>query len=184
MSMEKDEISNKYVTLTLEKELYALRISLVREILELNEITSIPQTPDYVRGIVNLRGTAVPVIDLRRKFGLPLAQSDLSTRVLIMEVLLGDEPLTVGLIADSVREVIEIDEAQIDPPPKMGCIKNSRLLDGITKHEGRFVLLLNADRIFAEDEVVALHGESREPNLVDATRGKEFAPAEETADVA
>jgi purine-binding chemotaxis protein CheW len=81
------------------------------------------------------------------------------------------------LIADSVREVIEIDEGQIDPPPKMGCISNVRLLDGITKHEGRFVLILNADKIFSENERIALHGESQAPPA-------ENALIAETADAA
>lgn len=168
------EALDKYVTLTLDKEYYALNITSVREILELNDITRIPQTPKHMRGIVNVRGQAVPVVDMRVKFGLPEAQTDLFTRVVILELVKEGEQLTVGLIADTVKDVIEIERSQVEAPPKMA---NSELLHGVARSDGRFVLILDADRLFSDEDPV-MEPENMFKGLLDDMQ-EEAAPVEE-----
>jgi purine-binding chemotaxis protein CheW len=156
MSEAKDIALNQYLTLTLGEELFALGISSVREILDEMDITSIPQTPAYMRGVLNVRGHAVPVIDLRLKFGMSRTETTVNTCVIITEVSLGSEMATMGMLADSVQEVVEFGPDEINPPPQMGAAIDVRFIKGISKKDNRFVMILDIDRVFSAEELGAV----------------------------
>ena len=108
----------QYITFKLGGELFAINVGQVREVLEISQITRVPTAPGYMRGVVNVRGRAIPVVDLRMKFGLPKASDTVNSRVVVMELELDGETTVVGGIADSVHEVIELEPGQINPPPQ------------------------------------------------------------------
>lgn len=146
----------RFLTLTLDKELFAIDIYSVREILDMADITRIPHTPEYMRGVVNVRGTAVPVIDLKRKFSMGDITPTLNTRIVILEIKKADEISLIGAMADSVREVLELEMDKVDPPPSMGVSVKSEFIRGIGKHGEQFVLLLDASKVFSSEEVINL----------------------------
>lgn len=146
--------ASRFLTLTLGGGLFAIDIYSVREILDLADITRIPETPAYMRGVVNVRGSAVPVIDLRMKFGMGEVERSLNTRIVILEVGREDGGHVMGVLADSVKEVLEIDAERIDPPPRMGAIVRADFIRGIAKHGERFLLILDVDRVLSTDEIV------------------------------
>ncbi|MEG6550769.1 chemotaxis protein CheW [Desulfocurvibacter africanus] len=140
--------SSQYLTFTLADEVFALDISTVREVLELPAITRVPRMPADMRGVINLRGQGVPVIDLRRKFDLDCAKDTINTCIIIVETN-GPEGLCVmGAIADSVREVMDIPPDAVMPAPKMGTAVRSDFIAGIGRLNDAFVIILNAERIF------------------------------------
>lgn len=157
MSEAKQSGTERFLTLTLDEEYFALDIYSVREILDMTEITRIPQTPKFMLGVVNVRGNAVPVIDLRLKFGMDKGEITLNTRIVILEIKRGDEDIAVlGAMADSVKEVLEIDTDKIDPPPRMGTSIRADFIRGIGKHDGKFILVLDVDKVFSTEELEAL----------------------------
>ncbi len=156
--------TERFLTFTLAQELFAITITSVREILDMAEITRIPQMPPAVRGVVNVRGMAVPVIDLRLRFGLEEAERTVNTRIIIVEFRVGDSTTILGAIADSVKEVLELDTTSIDPPPAMGTAVNTAFLRGIGKRDGKFILLLNIEKVLHSDEVYMLGEVSRTLN--------------------
>ncbi|AGW14801.1 chemotaxis protein CheW [Megalodesulfovibrio gigas] len=156
----------RLLTLTLDNVYFALDIHSVREILDMTDITSIPHTPEYMRGVVNVRGSAVPVVDLRLKFGLPAADRTLNTRIVILEIPRGDGVAAIGAIADSVREVLEVETARIDPPPRMGTGIRADFIRGICRQDERFLLILDAAKVFTTDEVLSLDELGAQPGPV------------------
>jgi len=150
--------SRRYLTLTLGKESFAISIDVVREILDYTEITRIPQSPPFMRGVVNVRGAAVPVVDLAHKLGLGEVKRTINTRIVIMEVTRDGVLSVMGALADSVREVLELDPGDISPPPHLGAQGKAGYLRGIGNHEGRFILVLDVDQIFATDELIDMAG--------------------------
>ena len=156
MSTTLSEGSMRLLTLTLDNVYFALDIHSVREILDMTDITSIPHTPEYMRGVVNVRGSAVPVVDLRLKFGLPAVERTLNTRIVILEIPRGDGVAAIGAIADSVKEVLEVEASRIDPPPRMGTGIRADFIKGISRQDDRFLLILDAARVFTSDEILSL----------------------------
>lgn len=144
----------QYLTFTLQEEVFAIEISKVREVLDFTTITKVPRTPDYMRGVINLRGNVVPVVDMRLKFGLPPTEDTLNTCIIIVEVKVEDETAVLGALGDSVREVIELDPENIEPPPRIGTTLNTEYLHGMGKSGDNFTMILNIDRIFSTDELV------------------------------
>src|SRR5512134_1658617 len=120
MSVDGITETSQYLTFTLDEELFALDIGKVREVLEFTSVTRVPRTPEFMRGVINLRGSVVPVVDLRLKFGLSRTESTIDTCVIITEVESGAEKTVLGALADSVQEVIELEPRNIEPPPRMG----------------------------------------------------------------
>ncbi len=147
---------SKVLTLTLAGEYFGLDIYSVREILDMTEITRIPQMPSYMLGVVNVRGSAVPVVDLRQRFGMEKGEITINSRIVILEIKRGDEVGVIGALADSVKEVLELERDRIDPPPKMGGSVKADLLRGIGKFNGKFLLLLDLDKVFSQDELESL----------------------------
>jgi purine-binding chemotaxis protein CheW len=140
--------SGQYITFRLGDELFAVNVIHVREVLDLTPITRVPTAPDYMRGVVNVRGKAIPVVDLRAKFGLPVTADTVHTRILVLELTLDGEPVVVGGQADSVREVIELDASQIAPGPRIATRWRSEMVKGMARRDDDFVIILDVARIF------------------------------------
>lgn len=145
--------ANQYLTFTLDDELFALDIASVREVLEYTAITRIPRTLPHLRGIINVRGNAVPVIDLNMKFGRGKTRPTISTSIIIVEMRLEGDAIIIGALADSVREVYEIHEADIDPPPRLGSHIRAEFIKGMARHAEKFIMLLDIDQIFTTEEL-------------------------------
>ncbi|MCM0081970.1 chemotaxis protein CheW [Geomonas sp. Red32] len=141
--------TTQYLTFKLEEEMFALEIAKVREVLDFTTTTKVPQTPDYMRGVINLRGSVVPVLDLRQKFGMARAEKTVNTCVIIVEVELDGEKVVMGAMADAVQEVLDLEASQIEPPPRIGTRLNIDFLKGMGKHNDQFIIILDIDRIFA-----------------------------------
>lgn len=159
MSDESAATSDQYLTFTLGDEQYAVEVGKVREVLEFTEITRVPRTRDYMKGVINLRGSVVPVIDLRRKFGLPDGRQTVDTSIVVMELDLGGEGVVLGTIADSVQEVISLDREQIEPSPRIGTKIDTEFIKGIGKQDERFIIILDIDRVFSESELANVAGD-------------------------
>ncbi|GFK93592.1 Chemotaxis protein CheW [Fundidesulfovibrio magnetotacticus] len=148
--------SHRYLTFTLGRDMFALDIACVREILDMTEITRIPQAPEAVRGVVNVRGAAVPVVDLRLRFGMEAGEQTVHTRIIIVEIPTGDSITVLGAIADSVKEVLELEPDAIAPPPSMGTGVATDFLRGIGKSGGRFILILEISKVLGTSEVLSI----------------------------
>lgn len=148
--------AGKYLTFLLEPEAYGLKILKVQEIIGLMTVTAVPRTPDYVRGVINLRGKVIPVIDLRRKFSLPVVEDTERTCVVVVQVAAGGQILTMGLLVDMVAEVLEIKEDQVEPPPAFGVGVDTDFILGLGKVNNRVIMLLDVDRVLLGDEVSLL----------------------------
>jgi purine-binding chemotaxis protein CheW len=147
---------NQYLTFTLGDELFALGIASVREILDDKNITRIPRTPEYMRGVLNLRGHALPVVDLRQKFGMRKTEMTVDTCVIVIESRDEGETMELGALADSVQEVVELPPESIDPPPRMGTAVDPAFIRGMGRLGERFVIVLDADRVFSTEELAGL----------------------------
>jgi purine-binding chemotaxis protein CheW len=156
MAAEGQSDSLRFLTMTLGNEIFAIDIFSVREILDYTDITRIPQTPEFMRGVVNVRGSAVPVVDLKMKFGLGQVERTLNTRIVIVEIRHEDTVSVMGALADSVKEVLELELDRIDPPPRMGAAVRADFIRGIGKHNDRFILILDVDKVFSSEEILDL----------------------------
>lgn len=148
--------TTQYITFKLNDELYAIEVSQVREVLDLPQITRVPATPDYLKGVVNVRGEAIPVVDLRSKFDLPDTGDTVHTRVLVMQLELDGETTIVGGLADSVHNVVEMDSNEIGPPPRIAAHWRSNLIKGMGKIGDALVMILDIDSVFTIAEQKAL----------------------------
>jgi purine-binding chemotaxis protein CheW len=153
MSDEVRATTSQYLTFMLAEEQYAVQVYDVKEVLEYTTVTRVPRTQDFMRGVINLRGSVVPVIDLRLKFGMGETEKTIDTSIIVMEVEINNDKVTVGTLADSVQEVINLDEEQIEPAPQIGTRINTEFIRGIGKQDEQFIIILDIDRIFSEDEI-------------------------------
>ncbi len=150
------QANDQYLTFFLAGEEYAITILQVTDIIECGVVTRVPGTPPWIRGVHNLRGTVVPVIDLAIKFGLPATGITRRTCVVIVELRVDDEAVIMGVMADSVHQVVDFTAEQIQPAPSFGPrVRASFLLGMASTSDARFVLLLDIDRIFSSDEILA-----------------------------
>lgn len=143
----------QFLTFTLGKEIFALDIGKVREVLELTTVSEIPRTPDYMKGVINLRGHAVPVVDMRSKLGMSEIVNTVDTCIIILEVSYADEQLVMGALVDSVREVFEMQADQIEPAPKMGASVKAEYIRGMGRQGDNFIIIVDVDSIFSEEEL-------------------------------
>jgi len=146
-------MKEQYLTFFIRGEEYAVGILRVREIIEYETVTRVPTMPLHVRGVINLRGSVLPVIDLAAKFGHGETAPGRTTCIAVVETLMDNEQLVVGLIADSVSEVLDISSEQIEPPPAFGTNVRVDFLIGMGKLDGRLVLVLDLDRILTPVEL-------------------------------
>ncbi len=145
--------SAQYLTFRLAEELYALDVGKVREVLEVIPITTVPKTPAHMRGVINVRGSVVPVLDMRLRLGMAPAESTVDTCIIVTEVCLEGSSLIMGVLADAVSEVIDLESSQIEPPPRFGNHVKSELIKGIGKRNDSFIVILDIDRILASEEM-------------------------------
>jgi purine-binding chemotaxis protein CheW len=147
---------SQYLSFTLDRELFAIEIGRIREVLAFTTATKVPRTPDFMRGVINLRGHVVPVIDLRLKLGLAPSERTVDTCVIILEVEVDGDRTVVGALADSVQEVIDLGTAQIAPPPRMGTRIDTDCIRGIARRDEQFVVILDIDRVLSAGELLAV----------------------------
>jgi purine-binding chemotaxis protein CheW len=168
---------NQYLTFILGDEDFALDIGKVREVLDYTTITKVPRMPKFLRGVINLRGNVVPVIDLRYKLGMGTIKQSVDTCIVIVEIMIDDEMTHMGALADSVKEVIDLDPSQISPPPKLGIKINNEFIKGMGKQDEKFLMILDIDKVLTADEldVVQKTGEDRE-DFGEETDGVANAP--------
>lgn len=159
------EPPGQYLTFSLGEEIFAVSIRGVREIIQYPPITIMPLMPEFVRGVINLRGSVVPVIDLQARFGRAAASVGKKTCVIIFDAARDAERSDLGLMVDAVSEVIEIDGAQIEPPPNFGAVVRRDFISGVGKVGGRFVIILEPGRAFDMEEMARICEARPEPAL-------------------
>jgi len=158
MSDAEVQAQTQYLTFRLGEETFAVDVTKAREVLDYVPPTRVPQTSKFMLGVINLRGSVVPVIDMRQKLGLAPAERTRDTCIVVLEIALDGETIVVGALADSVREVLELGAEQIEPPPRIGTKLNADLIRGMGKREEEFLILLNIDRVFSTDEIALVQG--------------------------
>jgi purine-binding chemotaxis protein CheW len=145
-----------YLTFKLASDIFALDVATVREVLDFTTITKIPRTPEYMRGVINLRGSVVPVLDLRRAFNMPPTEKTVNSCIIVVEVAIDGERIVIGALADSVEEVLEMEPDQIQPAPSIGTAVNTEVIRGMGRRESEFVMILDIDRVFGSGELEAV----------------------------
>ena len=153
MSQEETIGTSEYFSFTLGEEEFALEITKVREVLDYTTIFKIPRMPEFIRGVINLRGDVVPVVDLRLKLGMSAIEKTLNTCIVIVEVGMQEETVLMGVLVDSVQEVFTLDAVQIKPAPKLGTKLNTEFIRGMGKRDEKFLILLDINRVFTSKEL-------------------------------
>ena len=159
MSVESITTTAQYITFKLGDEVFAINVTQVREVLDLSLVTKVPTAPSYMRGVVNVRGNAIPVVDLRAKFGLPQVPDTVQTRIVVLELDLDGEPVVLGGLADSVHEVIELEPNQIDEPPHIGMRWKTELIQGMGKRGDQFIIILDITKVFTEKDLACVEND-------------------------
>ncbi len=158
------ETLNSFLTFRLGDELFAANVSKVLEILEIPKITKVPRSPAFMRGVVNLRGNVLPVIDTRNKFGLPSVEDTINSCILVLTIALEDKEIVLGTIVDAVQEVMEIEDSAIQPLPSVGTKYKSEFIEGMVKRDDQFIMILDINRLFSSNEASILQEISNMPN--------------------
>ena len=143
----------QFLTFHLADEVFAVEISQVKEVLEYTNMTRVPRTPEFMCGVINLRGSVVPVMDMRLKFDMPKTEKTVNTCIIIVEVTVNDETTVLGAMADSVKEVMNLEPDQIEPPPRVGAKLRTEFIRGMGKHDDQFIIILNTDKVFSSEEL-------------------------------
>ena len=151
-------LAGKYMTFKLANEEYGLEILKVRELIRLMEITRVPRTPDFIRGVINLRGKVIPVVDLRRKLDMLACDATDQSVIIVVQVEVEESCLTMGILVDQVLEVLSIDERQIEPPPALGAsgLEDASFILGVGKAEKRVIFLVDIGRVLTSEDAGAL----------------------------
>ena len=149
------EEEQQYLTFTLGEEMFAIGILSIREIIEYGQLTDVPMTPPFIRGVINLRGAVVPVVDLAVRFGRAPRDVTKRTCIVIVDVTWAEGSQEMGVVVDAVSEVLEIPETDIEPPPEFGARIRIDFIRGMGKVAGKFVVLLDANKVLSLDEVAA-----------------------------
>lgn len=163
MAVEGIAGTGQYLTFKLDEEIYAIDIKQVREVLDFTEVTKVPRMPDFMRGVINLRGGVVPVIDLRLKFDMSATEKTVDTCVIIIEISIDGTATLLGALADSVQEVLDLDQDQIEPAPKIGTRLKTEFIRGMGKKNDAFIIILDIDRVFSAEELVMVKDSDGQP---------------------
>lgn len=145
---------NSYLSFKLGDDEFAAYVSKVLNILEMIKITPVPRSPEYMKGVVNLRGAVLPIIDTRIKFGMTPTEYTQNTCIVVMDILMDKDTIQLGALVDSVVSVIEIENDQIQPPPSLGSKYKSEFILGVAKIEDHFIMILDMDKVFSSDELI------------------------------
>lgn len=156
MSAASSQETIQYLTFKLGEEIFGVDIAKVREVLDFTSVTKVPRTPEFMRGVINLRGSVVPVADLRLKFGMTRTEKTVNTCIIITEVTVDNETAVLGALADSVQEVIDLEPSLIEPAPKIGTRLKTEFLKGMGKHNEGFIMILDIDKMFSSEELAAV----------------------------
>ena len=148
--------TGKYLTFSLESEEYGIGILKVKEIIGMLPITSVPRTPEFVKGVINLRGKVIPVIDLRAKFGMKSSCYNDRTCIIVVEIDASESTVLIGIVVDTVSEVLNIKEDEIEETPAFGTKLDTRYILGMAKQEGSVKILLNIDKVLSSDQMAAI----------------------------
>lgn len=162
MTTKNDKVENgeglrSLFTFNMMDEVFAIDVLKVIEILELSKITKVPRSPDFMVGIINLRGNVLPVIDARIKFGMPPKEATVDSCIIVMNVEIDDDVITLGALVDSVSEVLEVENSAIQKSPTIGTRYNSAFIDGLVKRNDDFIMILNVGKAFSQDDVGLLN---------------------------
>ncbi len=156
MKDDKIEATKSFLSFKLAEEHFAIEVMKIMEILEVPKITKVPHAPDFLKGVVNLRGGVLPVIDARTKFGMQSIDMTVDTCILVLSIELNEETITVGALVDSVSEVFEMEEKHIQPSPSIGSKYNADFIQGMIKEKDQFMMLLDIDKVFSSEELEAI----------------------------
>ncbi len=156
MSVKDITQTSQYLTFRLDNESYAMDITTVREVLDIIQITKVPQMPDFMCGVINLRGRVVPIVDLRLKFGLAEPTPLKNACIVIVEVHLDGEQTILGILVDAVQEVISFEPDQIDPPPRIGTRLKTEFIKGMGKKDEEFIIILETGKVFSAQELAVV----------------------------
>ena len=143
-----DREEKQLVIFDLAQEAYGVDINTVREIIRMQEITNVPRTPEFVEGVINLRGNVIPVVDLRKRFGLPATETTKDSRVVVVDISGQD----IGMVVDAVTEVMRIPTDSVEPPSSVITTADSDYLEGIVKLDNRLIIMLSLSRVFSEED--------------------------------
>ena len=155
---------NSFLSFKLGDEIFAANVGKVLNILELTKITKVPKAPDYMKGVINLRGSVLPLVDTRIKFGMEPTEFTTNTCILVLDIDFDGESVHVGALVDAVQEVLEINENEVEPPPSIGSKYKSEFIEGVAKNDEDFIMLLDMDLIFTNDELRVLKESSDKDN--------------------
>ena len=149
--------TTQYLTFKLDHEVFAVDVAKVREILDFTPATKVPGTPEFMRGVINVRGNVVPVVDMRLKFGMSKTEKTVDTCIVVMEISVDDEHSVLGALVDSVQEVFELEANQVEPPPRIGTRWRTEFIKGIGKRGNDLMIILDIDRVFNSMELTTVH---------------------------
>jgi purine-binding chemotaxis protein CheW len=150
---EAQQEPSQLLTFLLDKEVYGTDISQIQEILEYRKVTPVPRTPNFMLGVINLRGNVVPVVDLRCQFDMNIIDTTVDTCIVIVDVTVDGEKAPMGILVDAVKEVITLGQGEISPPPRIGSRIDTRFISGMGKREEEFVVILNLPRVFSKNQL-------------------------------
>lgn len=156
--METD--ATQYLTFVLDSDLYAAQVTHVREVLELMPLTKLPGMPPFMKGVINIRGSVVPVVDLREKFGMAQVDHTVDTAIIVMDVNVSGRKMTVGCLADSVEEVVDILPDTVEAAPSLGTAVDTAFIAGIARKDEAFIILLEVDRVFGGADLARFESEA------------------------
>jgi purine-binding chemotaxis protein CheW len=159
--IETNSISTN-LSFVLDNEIFATNVENVLEILEVKPITKVPKSPEYLKGVINLRGSVLPVVDLKRIFGLPPVEMTEDTCIIVLSVEIENEEVIIGALVDAVKEVLEISKDSIEPAPTIGNKYNVDFIEGMWKKDEDFIMLLNVNNVFEKGELNVIQETSDE----------------------
>lgn len=162
MSVTEITDTRQYLTFKLGDEVFATDVAKVREVLDFTNITKIPRTPEFMSGVINLRGNVVPVVDLRLCFEMSKTEKTVNTCIVVVEMLVDGESNVIGALADSVEEVIDLEPENIQPPPRIGTKIRTDFIKGMGKRDAQLIMILDIDRVFSAEELSTFR--SADPN--------------------
>ena len=158
-----------YLSFKLGEEVFAINVSKVLNILEMKPITKVPKSPDYLKGVINLRGSVLPVVDLRLKFGLPENKITVDTNIIVLSIDKEGETIMLGILIDAVREVLEFKTEEIAPSPTIGTKYNSGFIKGMWRVDENFIMILDIDKVFSVEEIIDFQEHITEKNTKEKT---------------
>jgi purine-binding chemotaxis protein CheW len=162
--MNEDNLTkiNSYLSFKLGEEEFAAHVGKVLNILEMTRITEVPKAPDYMKGVINLRGTVLPVIDTRIKFGMSPTEYTTNTCIIVLDIDIDGDSIQVGALVDAVQAVLELDKNQIMPPPSIGSKYRSEFIEGVANVDDKFIMILNMDAVFSNEDLAVMKTKTEE----------------------